>query len=1381
MLDASASDDGSRAQSDGEPCRWHTTYAHGSFRGDRAAITPAALLEQIQAEATPGAHQTDIGLIMPSTFHPTQERHKDLPARAEMLLYCAIADLDAEPHHAASKAALKADILKAIREGASFQELCAACPDFAAVAEAAAMLCEKLREKGFTPACWFTGGKGFRVAWWDPACFLQYKKGDKDVSKRVLTVFFKEYLGGEYLAAIQKLCDFDKNIYDAGKGVKSDLHQHQDTKLWPVLVDFSSADTERLQNMQMKRSVRDETLCQAIVAFWTSVLTQLPASWAGLRPVPGDTGADIVKSMETMKRASGRGESSSRGESASRAAKKAKREPAGRAENTLSDEELKHRLEDTVEWLVQISPALCGNYDDWIKAFFAVHAEMAGAGGADVHEALDAFSSIRPGYKGADDVARIYDHLEPRDDSQARVTVATLVHWARQAPALVLASQPDAKERAAFQALLDAMFRLSERREPAQSQCEADLSDLKKKLLEKRRDCQRHLLDLLWRHVDLSKTHWPWLTQFCSCLFDAKDREYIQHTQRHIIQEYGKRDICITAGDLESAWRRPKLRCYSNALVAYVQQRMRVSESANEDSEPAVDGSETDSIASGSTARCANPHKRLKIARGRASLLQAAQLLVQLPLPVLRQLLRRTRGTPCRLLNLLEQHLRDPSGGRRLVGSLQACFASLVGIVAVEIIEPEAGSLCRLSTTTSDDSDEDALAANVGDMHIDSNVPTHASIPSDTSSNSDSEGDDADAEDSLVLDENSTLESIMASHCALRLTEDWTTTDLAPWQMHAALLQNVSTGVDWRLVVVWTCLLISYQQQVKADAEAKKEAAPSEAEAGKEEAAAEKQAISEDENDTDADPATEVAAGSKLPEELEDYWEKIQGQQDAPTEQEVWEEWKKTLACIRERENSEHIMLIGRALWSACFNRLFSYQAVKSKFEQRHFKVNDLKTYFSIDSTNAPVQFNAPGLTVFHKSDLYWGVIGPNNQEVVLGCPSLENKFRKLTLTNRWMKDPGARAFDRIDSIPPSREGSAVPMNVYNTWPGFRAETLLPVPEAEVASLVQPILDHLRVLLGRSEYFDFFLAWLAQMVQDPSEPTHVAIVLKGQQGIGKDIIFEFFIKEVLGAGTGFKTEKPQEHIFGTHSVALQNRVFLLFDELSGDDIRPLMSRLKDLITSSTAHLNPKNKTAYDVRNLSNILATTNSENSVHIEPQERRFVVFECNASKKGDVAYFQSLLAHLKRDGVARAFFQHLRDHVDVRPHTPFQAHRPQTDAYLTMQQRSIPMLYKFLSAEIEYATGAANERRATVGGKDFFEKFLAWGRDGNYSTNGYTNSRFGTELGQLVAELTNIDTLQDSLVKRRANGGISYAVDWTKLRVHLQNTARYDPNAVM
>ena len=42
--------------------------------------------------------------------------------------------------------------------------------------------------------------------------------------------------------------------------------------------------------------------------------------------------------------------------------------------------------------------------------------------------------------------------------------------------------------------------------------------------------------------------------------------------------------------------------------------------------------------------------------------------------------------------------------------------------------------------------------------------------------------------------------------------------------MHVALVQNIGPRVDWQVVVVWTCLLVLYQTQVAADAEASVEA-----------------------------------------------------------------------------------------------------------------------------------------------------------------------------------------------------------------------------------------------------------------------------------------------------------------------------------------------------------------------------------------------------------------------------------------------------------------------------------------------------------------------------------------------------------------------------
>jgi len=105
--------------------------------------------------------------------------------------------------------------------------------------------------------------------------------------------------------------------------------------------------------------------------------------------------------------------------------------------------------------------------------------------------------------------------------------------------------------------------------------------------------------------------------------------------------------------------------------------------------------------------------------------------------------------------------------------------------------------------------------------------------------------------------------------------------------------------------------------------------------------------------------------------------------------------------------------------------------------------------------------------------------------------------------------------------------------------------------------------------------------------------------------------------------------------------------------------------------------------------------------------------------------------------NNMGRAFFQYLRDHVDVRPYMPFQANCPLTDAYFRMQQRNIPLVFKFLSAKIEEATGVANEEHAEVRVEEFFQRFILWGCVGNYNVNKYTNSRFGADLSKNIEEL--------------------------------------------
>ena len=440
----------------------------------------------------------------------------------------------------------------------------------------------------------------------------------------------------------------------------------------------------------------------------------------------------------------------------------------------------------------------------------------------------------------------------------------------------------------------------------------------------------------------------------------------------------------------------------------------------------------------------------------------------------------------------------------------------------------------------------------------------------------------------------------------------------------------------------------------------------------------------------------------------------------------------------------------------------------------------------AITSTGDVEQYREATLAAHHQDGQYWAPATAKQQKMEHNCYSLQTEcenvcFEQFPFIKRWLGDASARAFQRIDSIPPSKSGITVPTGVYNTWPGFFAETLPPVPDDAVQELVRPVLNHIRDVITGPDHLGYVIAWLAQQVQEPATPTGVAIVLHGLEGTGKDIIFDFFIHKVLGERTGFKTSNPSKDIFGDHSVALQNRVLVLVDEASGEVMRPIKERVKDLITSSTVHINKKNRDPYDIRNLTNMVLTSNQQNPVQIDPQERRFVVFETNASKKGDSEYFQGLGQHLKRDVVSRGFFQYLRDHVDVRPYTPFQAHRPKTDAYAAMQQRNIPLFCKFLSAQAEYNLGPGGSEQTVLMGKEIYHCFLEWGREGNYTTKNFTMSRFGSELQKFITEMTATDPLQNALTKRRSGGGQRYTVNWRKLRAALQATARYDPNAAV
>jgi len=369
----------------------------------------------------------------------------------------------------------------------------------------------------------------------------------------------------------------------------------------------------------------------------------------------------------------------------------------------------------------------------------------------------------------------------------------------------------------------------------------------------------------------------------------------------------------------------------------------------------------------------------------------------------------------------------------------------------------------------------------------------------------------------------------------------------------------------------------------------------------------------------------------------------------------------------------------------------------------------------------------------------------------------------------------------------------------------------------EVAELVKPILDHLRMLLVDDESFNYNIAWKAQQIQDPANPSHTALIYQGEEGTGKNIVSGWYASDVLGAPAGFQTGAPGRDMFGPHSMAVQNCTLAIFDEIESADMIPLMPQIKNFITVSQVNVNPKCKTAFTVKNFINILCTTNSTDSIKIKPGERRFVVFQTSPKKKGDTAYFLKLLKHLERECVARAFFQYLRDVVDISPFLPFQATRPITQAYKTLRAQNISLFYRFLSSVvkddlvshpdipaesdvpsvikgdlvshtdipaesdvpsvIKGAIKHTNVPPEEYTADFFFQRFGIWGINGSYKeVRNINKSVFRAQVSTLVDKLNAADLHQTTFTKKAKNDATYYFVDKKLLYQHLLKNAVFE-----
>lgn len=277
----------------------------------------------------------------------------------------------------------------------------------------------------------------------------------------------------------------------------------------------------------------------------------------------------------------------------------------------------------------------------------------------------------------------------------------------------------------------------------------------------------------------------------------------------------------------------------------------------------------------------------------------------------------------------------------------------------------------------------------------------------------------------------------------------------------------------------------------------------------------------------------------------------------------------------------------------------------------------------------------------------------------------------------------------------------ACPATVFNLYPGLALE-----PKVGDCS---PFLEHIRDVIcgGNKVVYDYFIGWLAHIVQCPEQKSSVAILLKSVEGTGKGTVFKP-LKSIFGQlaiqvnGT--------EPLTAKFNSLLANKLLVFADEVELTDSRRI-NQVKGLISEATTTIEYKGIDAQQVPNFARFIFAGNSERMIRAGVRERRYLLLEPKPDKAQNKAYFDRLHRWIDDDG-AMKLLQYLLS-FDLQDFDPRRA--PVTRGLIEEKLSSLgsidSYLYEMLDQKEPFGGAIRLETRSMVDG------FVMWSRDNNLS----------------------------------------------------------------
>jgi hypothetical protein len=149
---------------------------------------------------------------------------------------------------------------------------------------------------------------------------------------------------------------------------------------------------------------------------------------------------------------------------------------------------------------------------------------------------------------------------------------------------------------------------------------------------------------------------------------------------------------------------------------------------------------------------------------------------------------------------------------------------------------------------------------------------------------------------------------------------------------------------------------------------------------------------------------------------------------------------------------------------------------------------------------------------------------------------------------------------------------------------------------------------------GNDEAFNHVMSFFAHMVQHPGARINHALVLQGEQGIGKDSIIHAMQKMI---GTQNVSSVTLAHVESQFNDWLFGKQLIVFQEMLATGRRNIYNKLKVHITDPINTINAKHIPLQRIPNRAVYVFLTNYKHALSIDPSDRRVWVWYSEGRRK--------------------------------------------------------------------------------------------------------------------------------------------------------------------